>query len=590
MLLVSRVWSSWATPLISGFTAFVTYAFAIQLGLAYPLWAPMTVLIILQPTKGASYHLALQRLAGTLVGGVFAAALTNLGIDDSPEIIIVLFTIVMAFFTLFACIGRVINGYAFQVAGFTTIVIYMISYRYDFAEASSVSTMRVLETFIGVCIGLLSLFLVKSQSERKTLQAESQKAIESVKVWVRKVLQEGISLESRRLNAEAISQLNSLNDLSSYASSERFFIGRIRKKTLYLMGNLYTILSLTRALINKGDLIFPAPERTEEDFPELKNIFKKLDQPAPHFALSESLNWKGGGIAFLRVIIAGFLAGVMWQLSGVEAGATFFLIALIHVGMLATSHQPIATYRDVIAAEILSFFIVAPFMYFYGAHVTVEIWAFFLLILPGMLFVFVPKFGYLNTRIMIYSIVMYAICSRQTGFTMEVIFYEYFAFLLALVFAVIITMIFMPQTAKERYSLARRYLFYELRKVTMIQTPLDPKWMMTMYTDIERMLFYAQEIGKDIPTILNEGLTVIDISVEILELRSLVSRLPEEMRKPIAKVLSQVTNLSLSMETRTEDLLSLIHKYDSEFDARIAKTLQSIVKKINENKSFFTQS
>lgn len=589
--MIRQFWNTCAIPLVSGFTAFIAYAFAMRIGLLHPFWAPLTVLIIFQPTVGASFHLALQRLAGTFVGGIFAAALTNLGVGDSPDIIISLFTIIMAFFTLFACIGRLINGYAFQVAGYTTIVIYMISYRYDFAEASAVSVMRVVETFIGVSIGLFSLFWVRNHSEASSLREASQASIDTVRTWVRKVLQEGDSLEARRLLEDAITHLNSLNDLSSFASSERFFIGGLRKKTLYLMGNLYTILSITRALIRNDELDLPNPHRTEDDVPELKKIFEKLDRPAPHFSLSESPNWKGGFVSFLRVLVTGVLAGVIWQLTGWESGSTFFLISLIHVGMLATIHKPVQNYKDIIIALILSFFIVLPFMYFEGGtHFSIKTWAFLLLLLPGMFFVFVPKLGYLNIRLMTYSIVMYALCSRQASFSFEVLLNEYAAFLLALVFAVVMTVVFMPQTAKERYSLARRYLFYELRRVSQIRAPLDPKWMMTMYADIERMLFYAKEIQMDEPAILNEGLAVIDISVEILELRNLISNFPEDVRNHIAKKVAQITDLSKPVDDRAEGLLALVQKYGSTFDDRIAKTLQIIVKKIYENKSFFTQS
>lgn len=584
----SSVWGIHSAPIVTALTALMAYALALQLDQTYALWAPLTVLIILQPTKGASFYLAFQRLVGTLVGGALAAALTNLNIEHSPLTIVLVFTLITAFFTWFACIGRLINGYAFQVAGFTTITVYMISYRQDMA-AATISTMRIVETVIGVSIGLLSLVLMRKQGERNVLKEEKQKAIEDVRLWVRTVLQEGESLESRRLNEKAVTQLNSLDELSTYASSERFFIGNERRKTLYLMGNLYTILSYTRTLISSGEWGSPNPNRTEEDIPELRKLFESLERPVPNFTVSESPNWRGGWIAFLRTIVAGIIAGTIWYFLNVSAASTFFLVSLVHICMLSTVHQPIERYKDIIISEILSFFVVAPFLYFYGPKFNIEIWAFILFILPGTLFSFLPKWGHLGVRITIYCIVMYAICSRQENFSMELVIYEYIAFLMALFFAIFMTMTFMPQRAHERYSQARRYLFYGLRKISLFQNPIDPRWMMVMYSDIERMLFYAKEIKMDEPAILDEGLSVIDISVEILELRSLIASMSEDIKKQVSHTIAQITNLSLSVDERVQSLQELAENNSQVFDDRIMKTLSLIAKKIKEKKSFFEQ-
>jgi hypothetical protein len=185
---------------------------------------------------------------------------------------------------------------------------------------------------------------------------------------------------------------------------------------------------------------------------------------------------------------------------------------------------------------------------------------------------------------------MYSICAAYGAkLTSVVVLQEFIAFFGAIGFALLMTTYFFPQMAKERFNNEHTLLLKELRKITHLRNPLSPDWMMKMYTHIERMMFYAHEVRMDETEIMNEGLSVIDICVELLELRSRMSFMSSDVKNNITLVIESITNHSIDLKLRCEDLEKLAKEL-VDIDPEVARNIEVIIKKIRQNERLFTAS
>lgn len=575
---------------VAGFDlALIILAYLISLPLQNELafLAPITVTILIQPTRGKTYHLGIQRLIGTVFGSILAVLLISF-IPVQPWWVVLCLTLLVSFFAAVASSGNVMNGYLFQLTGYTAAIVFMTTYgkHQDINEAGS---LRVIGSMIGILVALLGLTLLKKESDRLTLKKRSLKVKHLLYKWVRSTLKEGVTQKNISIRQDLFRRVNELNALSYYAASERFFFGSIRRHTLHLMGSVYTILSINRALIRKiADR--PLEERgllTEKDFPQLASLFTKLESRPTTYSVPTNVNWRGARIAFARTLLAGFISGGVWVLLDLKAGSTFFLITIIHCCLLTTLHQPRQRYLIILKSLFVVFFIISLYFYFFRPQMNPGFLHFLILLSPGFMLRFIPRYADLGLRVNLFTLVMYSICATYGAqFSYTILLQEFSAFIGAVGFALFMTNYFFPQMAKERFFHEHQQLLKELRQITHLQVPLSTDWMMRMYGHIERMMFFAHEVSMDETEIMNEGLSVIDICVELLELRSRMAFMSPGVKKRITLASQSITDFTTDLAVRCQ-LLENIAQEMMTIDQEVARNIEVIIKKIKLNERLF---
>jgi len=144
---------------------------ALGLSDAHGLWIPVTIIVVLQPSLGASVERALKRIGGTLVGVAIALGLLAL-IQDDEVAIVVLFP-----FLLFAVVylGRI--DYAVAVVFITLSVLLL----FDLLEPAGASTglERLTGTAIGLAIAAAATFALWPRSLHRALVASAANLIDA---------------------------------------------------------------------------------------------------------------------------------------------------------------------------------------------------------------------------------------------------------------------------------------------------------------------------------------------------------------------------------------------------------------------------
>lgn len=565
----------------------ISYTLAKLIVGEYPLWAPMTTLIVIQPTRGKSFHLGLSRLFGTILGA-FISIVLMFFFHGNITVVVFTLTLVIAISAGLSCLGGKNSGYIFQLAGYTAAIVFLLSYGAN-NDVRMVSLLRISESFIGIGVALLGLFIIKKESESKKL-GEALEATKNIAYeWVRLSLKDGVNEENVSLRKSLLKKINELSELSMYASSESFYMGIAKRKTIYYMGTLYTILSINRRILRKLAIENPSNRKdfTEVDFPELNELFKKLDYPIEKIKLRSPINLKAAMIAFTRVAIGGFVSGAIWLYSGWKPASTFFLVTLIHSSLLTTIHQPVDRIKRIVTSVLISFFVVYASFQVFPPDVTPTFLHFLFLVIPGFILECIPKMEDRAAGVNLFSIVLYSMVSaHHTDFHVNYIFQEYATFIGGLLFALILTRLFMPQLSTHRYLSSREKLQKEFKHLTALKRPLENDWMMVMYSYVEDMLFYSKEIQMDENDVMNESLSMIDVGVELLELRSRMALLSEDHRENITVVIAEIRKFSVDLEKR----LMKLKKLSDDFliiDPSISYTLNVIISKLEKNKKIF---
>jgi uncharacterized membrane protein YccC len=141
-------------------------------------WITLTVFVILQPYTGVTFTRALQRVAGTVLGGVLAAGLGTL-FHDPWAILVIAAVFVMA------CVALLpVNYAAFSVFLTPTFVLL--------AEASAgewdLAPTRVLNTLLGGALALLGSRALWPSSERERFPSYGAAALRANSLYLSSVL------------------------------------------------------------------------------------------------------------------------------------------------------------------------------------------------------------------------------------------------------------------------------------------------------------------------------------------------------------------------------------------------------------------
>jgi len=148
---------------------------AALLGLRREYWITITIVIILQPYSGATTQKALQRVAGTVLGGIITAGLASMFHDSHA-------TLVLIFIFVAACVALLPLNYAAYSIFLTPAFVLL-------AEAGAgdwhLAGLRVINTLIGGAMALLGAWLLWPTSEWRDLPTLAAAALRANEKYLR---------------------------------------------------------------------------------------------------------------------------------------------------------------------------------------------------------------------------------------------------------------------------------------------------------------------------------------------------------------------------------------------------------------------
>ena len=141
----------------TGLAFALVYAIAMQSGWLNPYWSAFAVALISLQTAGESIHKGLNRMAGTIPGGIAAIVILALAAQSRWEFI--LLCSLWIFFTAYMSMRSRNNHYLWTVAGFVSLVLVTSGASTSEGLFEHV-VFRVLETAMGIAVyTLISVFL-----------------------------------------------------------------------------------------------------------------------------------------------------------------------------------------------------------------------------------------------------------------------------------------------------------------------------------------------------------------------------------------------------------------------------------------------
>ncbi len=154
--------------------ALTTYAVGEALGLAQSYWAVLSSVVVIQGSVGGSLKAGIDRLAGTIGGSVWGAAISILVPHDSP---------LQLGIALLLAIGplAVVTGFrpAYRVAPITAIIVLMGGPLLQANPAYSAAS-RVLEISIGSAIAVAVAFLIVPARAHRLLARSAGAAVSAM--------------------------------------------------------------------------------------------------------------------------------------------------------------------------------------------------------------------------------------------------------------------------------------------------------------------------------------------------------------------------------------------------------------------------
>lgn len=147
------------------------------LGIARGYWVTLTVLVVLQPQTGATFIRAVQRVVGTVLGGVIAAGIAW-AIHDTLGILVVVFLLAATSVALLP-----VNYAAFSVFLTPTFVLLAEVNAGDWHLAH----LRILNTLMGGTLALLGARLLWADSGRARVEEEIGAALKALRDYMAKI-------------------------------------------------------------------------------------------------------------------------------------------------------------------------------------------------------------------------------------------------------------------------------------------------------------------------------------------------------------------------------------------------------------------
>lgn len=237
-----------------GFTTAVAVWIAKGLGLGHGYWVTITVLTIMLPYSGPTFLKALQRVVGTVVGGILAAAVAARLHDPYAILVLVSFTAAI-------CVAVIVVNYGLFTI-FVTITFVLL------AEVGSgdwsLAHVRIINTLIGGALALAGSWLLWERPEKEFLPAQLAEALRAEREYLRQLV--SAYLEGRKFLDPALSEARrkmGLATINAEASFQRLLSEPRRRNEP--LEPLMTLLVYTRRFAAAMIAVFSTrPEQATE--------------------------------------------------------------------------------------------------------------------------------------------------------------------------------------------------------------------------------------------------------------------------------------------------------------------------------------
>ncbi|MGF6768872.1 putative membrane protein YccC [Paraburkholderia sp. GAS199] len=206
------------------------------LGLPFGYWATMATLLILQPSIGATWPRSIERAAGSIVGGVLAAAI-GYAIHSPIGISIAVFPLVVATMAL-----RPVS-YSLFVLFLTPTFVLVADFATPGANEFAYAVTRLGNNVLGCVLALLATFYLWPTREKIDYRAYLTEAVRANLAYLRAALEHSVR------SSKEMEQLRRAAGLGSNNAEEA--IGRIRLEKLedsMIDTVTLTVLSLLRKM------------------------------------------------------------------------------------------------------------------------------------------------------------------------------------------------------------------------------------------------------------------------------------------------------------------------------------------------------
>lgn len=369
--------------------AVLALALAILLKLESPYWAPMTALIVIQPTRGLLLEKSYNRLLGTVAGSV--AGMLMLLSSRSPAMLTILLALWLA-----ACVGAGnlqygLRSYGAMVAACTAAVIAMAGYN-DPPHLSDLVFGRIAGITIGIIVSTaVTLFFTHRRSKRELLDRLHGTTVSTIE-WLALLVQGADATERRALRQDILVEIADIEGAVDAAWAGSLNLKRRKRHVREL------IISLL-ALLEAGKLVedhllqqdsFAAPWRktlarhledvalhlTEDgsirpDAGQLRAVLAetrihaplvadvlgelvvalqrvtaewdattpKTERPAS-VAFIRHRDWQEAGRAAIRAAVAIAAVGAVWHFSGWQGAPLMMMATSIMVSIFSTHDRP----------------------------------------------------------------------------------------------------------------------------------------------------------------------------------------------------------------------------------------------------------
>ncbi|OLL33157.1 FUSC family protein [Burkholderia sp. SRS-W-2-2016] len=187
------------------------------LGLPFGYWATMATLLILQPSIAATWPRSIERAAGSIVGGVLAAAI-GYAIHSPLGISLAVFPLVMATMAL-----RPVS-YSLFVLFLTPAFVLVADFATPGANEFSFALTRLGNNVLGCVLALVATFVLWPTREKLDLRVYLGNAVRANLAYLR------ASLDAPRHDSKEIEQLRRAAGLTSNNAEEA--LGRVRLEKL----------------------------------------------------------------------------------------------------------------------------------------------------------------------------------------------------------------------------------------------------------------------------------------------------------------------------------------------------------------------
>jgi uncharacterized membrane protein YccC len=264
----------------------VTFRHAVRLGTAAAIataiakvahlprgyWVVVTVLVVLKPNFGGTIERVIQRIAGTIVGGVIAL-LINIFVRDERMLFL---CIALLAFTSFSI-------RAFGFGFFTLVVTPLFMVLMDLANPSdwAVSLFRILDTLIGGILALIGGYALFPIWERQRLPSQLARTLIALKEYFDDVTGAYVGKDTPAREIERVKRQAALEIANATAASQRLL-----SEPSHVRGDIEPTLSA----VNYARHFFLAVGALDEHFHEFPGHGEWQEVRAFAEAVSSQLN------------------------------------------------------------------------------------------------------------------------------------------------------------------------------------------------------------------------------------------------------------------------------------------------------------